>query len=59
MILHPESGWEDLRRAKEQTANEFDPGPVEGPDGEPLQDGQCICGEFDCNEEYSHWTSGF
>ena len=37
MILHPESGWEDLRRAKEQTANEFDPGPVEGPDGEPLQ----------------------
>tara|TARA_B100000902_G_scaffold211230_1_gene200851 strand:- start:471 stop:653 length:183 start_codon:yes stop_codon:yes gene_type:complete len=56
---HIESGWADLDRAKQQQVNEFDPGPVEGPDGTPLQPGQCICGEFDCKDEYSHWTSGF
>jgi len=55
---HIESGWADLDRAKQQV-NEFDPGPVEGPDGIPLQPGQCICGEFNCKDEYSHWTSGF
>jgi hypothetical protein len=44
---------------KQSQINEYDPGPVEGPDGQPLQDNQCICGDFDCNESYSHWTSGF
>ena len=23
------------------------------------QNGQCICGQYDCAEEYVHWTSGF
>lgn len=21
--------------------------------------GECICGEIDCPDEYSHWTSGY
>ena len=24
-----------------------------------LQEGQCICGAFDCNDSYVHWTSGW
>ena len=24
-----------------------------------LQEGQCVCGAFDCDEEYAHWTSGY
>ena len=30
------------------------------PDDEPkLQEGQCICGAFDCKESYSCYTSGY
>ena len=28
-------------------------------DDDNLQEGQCICGAFDCDEEYAHWTSGY
>tara|TARA_R110001592_G_scaffold168276_4_gene404222 strand:+ start:294 stop:488 length:195 start_codon:yes stop_codon:yes gene_type:complete len=35
-----------------------DPGPILGPDNEPLKEGQCICGDFKCKESYEHWTSG-
>ena len=21
--------------------------------------GQCVCGEYNCNDEYVHWTSGY
>ena len=24
-----------------------------------LQDGECVCGAFDCHTEYECWTSGF
>jgi hypothetical protein len=48
---HIESGWADLDRAKEQKR--------EGLNGEELEENQCICGEFNCKEEYAHWTSGF
>ena len=24
-----------------------------------LEKGECICGEIDCPDEYSHWTSGY
>lgn len=24
-----------------------------------LQDGECICGELNCKDEYVHWTSGW
>ena len=24
-----------------------------------LQEGQCICGAFECSDEYAHWTSGW
>jgi len=33
--------------------SEFDTGENE------LQPGECICGEFNCKEEYVHWTSGW
>lgn len=23
------------------------------------ENGQCCCGEYNCNEEYVHWTSGY
>lgn len=23
------------------------------------EQGQCVCGEFNCTEEYVHWTSGW
>lgn len=23
------------------------------------ENGQCCCGEYNCNEEYVHWTSGW
>ena len=36
-----------------------DPGPVLNPEGDPLKENQCVCGEFECKEEYAHWTSGF
>ena len=26
---------------------------------EDLEEGQCICGEFNCPDEYAHWTSGW
>jgi len=30
------------------------------PDDEPkLQEGQCVCGAFDCKESYSCYTSGY
>ena len=28
-------------------------------DDDNLQEGQCICGAFDCSDEYAHWTSGW
>ena len=24
-----------------------------------LQEGQCVCGAFNCDDEYAHWTSGY
>ena len=24
-----------------------------------LAPGQCICGAFECNDSYAHWTSGY
>ena len=34
--------------------------PIElAPDDDNLQEGQCVCGAFDCDEEYAHWTSGY
>ena len=29
------------------------------PEYDELKPGQCICGAFDCDEEYAHWTSGW
>ena len=29
------------------------------PDDDNLQEGQCICGAFNCKDEYAHWTSGY
>ena len=30
------------------------------PDDEPkLQDGECVCGAFDCESEYACYTSGY
>ena len=29
------------------------------PDDLELQEGQCICGAFNCKDEYSCWTSGY
>ena len=26
---------------------------------EQLQPGQCICGAFECSDEYAHWSSGW
>lgn len=26
---------------------------------EQLEDGQCICGDHNCSDEYAHWTSGY
>jgi len=23
------------------------------------ENGQCICGDYNCSEEYVHWTSGW
>ena len=23
------------------------------------ENGQCICGDYDCKEQYVHWTSGW
>ena len=34
--------------------DDFRPSP-----DEELQDGECICGAFDCHTEYECWTSGF
>ena len=28
-------------------------------DDDKLQEGQCVCGAFDCHTEYECWTSGF
>lgn len=33
-------------------------------DADPNEDidtenGQCICGDYNCSEEYAHWTSGY
>ena len=34
--------------------------PIElAPEDDNLQEGQCVCGAFDCDEEYAHWTSGY
>jgi len=35
------------------SSQEFDPGDEE------LQPGQCICGAFECKDEYAHWSSGW
>jgi hypothetical protein len=24
-----------------------------------IENGQCICSKYNCEDEYSHWTSGF
>jgi|TARA_R110001583_G_scaffold67164_2_gene192375 hypothetical protein len=24
-----------------------------------VDNGQCCCGEYQCKEEYSHWSSGY
>lgn len=29
------------------------------PDEEELQEGQCVCGAFDCKVSYSCYTSGY
>ena len=26
---------------------------------EVLEPGQCICGAFECSDEYAHWSSGW
>lgn len=34
--------------------------PSELRDGwEDLPEGECICGELNCKDEYVHWTSGW
>jgi|TARA_R110001592_G_scaffold7757_22_gene43096 hypothetical protein len=49
-----------IKKQQDQAKNhEHDPGPILGPDNNPLKEGQCICGEFNCKSEYSCWTSGF
>ena len=34
--------------------SDFAPSP-----DEELQEGQCVCGAFNCDDEYAHWTSGY
>lgn len=49
-------------RFQPSDANDPRPGPQEHDFTDPnadLEEGQCICGEFNCKDEYSHWTSGF
>ena len=29
------------------------------PEDDNLQEGQCVCGAFNCDDEYAHWTSGY
>lgn len=24
-----------------------------------VDEGQCCCGEYDCKDEYAHWSSGY
>ena len=38
----------------EYTMDDFRPSPEE-----ELQDGECICGAFNCHTEYECWTSGY
>lgn len=35
--------------------------PAQPGDGDYIDsdNGQCCCGEYQCKEEYVHWTSGF
>lgn len=35
--------------------------PSQPGDGDYIDsdNGQCCCGEYQCKEEYVHWTSGF
>lgn len=44
---------DNLTRYGAISASEFEP------EYDELKPGQCICGAFDCDEEYAHWTSGF
>ncbi len=29
------------------------------PEDDNLQEGQCVCGAFNCDDEYAHTTSGY
>ncbi len=29
------------------------------PEEDDLRDGECVCGELNCEDEYVHWTSGW
>ena len=34
--------------------------PNENPNEDiDIENGQCCCGEYDCQDEYVHWSKGF
>ena len=43
----------------EWTMDDFRPALKHGGLPEELQDGECVCGAFDCSTEYACHTSGY